>query len=110
MTRAGTIVIQEDPGNVPYDRPPGTWQMKLIGTTGVSEVTRLFEVADPDCLDDSDCDPRVNSWEMSGIVDASEWFGPGTWLSSVQAHSKPVPALGLAEQNGQLLLLYAPGP
>jgi len=110
MTETGTIVIQEDPGNVPYDRPPGTWQMKLIGTTGVSEVTRLVEVADPDCLDGSDCDPRVNSWEMSGIVDASEWFGPGYWLSSVQAHSKPVPALGLAEQNGQLLLLYAPGP
>ncbi len=110
MTEAGTIVIQEDPGNVPYDRPPGTWQMKLIGTTGVSEATRLIEVADPDCLDDSDCDPRVNRWEMSGIVDASEWFGPGYWLSSVQAHSRPVPALGLAEQNGQLLLLYAPGP
>lgn len=109
MNEAGTIMLQEDPANVPYDRPPAIYQMKLIGTTGVSVATRIAEVSDPDCLDTPDCDPRVNRWETSGIVDASEWFGPGYWISSVQAHSQPVPALGLAGQNGQIFLLYAPG-
>ncbi len=110
MDEAGTIMLQEDPANVPFDRPPGTWQMKLIGTTGVSAATRLVEVSDPDCRGGLECDPRVIRWETSGIVDASEWFGAGYWISSVQAHSQPVSSLGLAEQNGQIFLLYAPSP
>ncbi|MEE8486844.1 MAG: hypothetical protein V3S56_01650, partial [Gemmatimonadota bacterium] len=68
------------------------------------------EVSDPNCRGGLACDPGVIRWETSGIVDASEWFGPGSWISSVQAHSRPVPSLGLAEQKGQLFLLYAPGP
>jgi len=72
MTASGTVMIQEDPANRPFDRPPATYRMELVGTTGVSAVTRIVEVADPDCVDGHDCDPGVAKWEMSGIVDASE--------------------------------------
>jgi secreted PhoX family phosphatase len=36
-------------------------------------------------------------WESSGILDVSDFFGEGSWLSSVQAHT--------LEEGGQLLLL-----
>jgi hypothetical protein len=55
--------------------------------------------------------------ESSGIVDASRWFGKGTWLSTVQIHdpaqwvdSEVVDeTLTLKREDGQLLLLRVPG-
>ena len=40
-------------------------------------------------------------WEYSGILDVSDFFGEGSWLSTVQAHS--------LEEGGQLLLLNVEG-
>ncbi|MFW2382959.1 MAG: alkaline phosphatase PhoX [Acidimicrobiales bacterium] len=57
-------------------------------------------------------DPRG---ESSGIVDASEWFGEGTWLLDVQAHgtlleTAPGPDnTTLKLEDGQLMLLNVPG-
>ncbi|MGH2660815.1 MAG: hypothetical protein ACRDHS_14435 [Actinomycetota bacterium] len=54
-------------------------------------------------------------WESSGIVDASEWFGPGSWLLDVQAHDVFVatapgpPGVTLKREGGQLLLMKVPG-
>lgn len=48
-------------------------------------------------------------WESTGIVDASEVFGPDTWLIAVQAHNLPVPAFRGRRGGGQLLLLRGPG-
>lgn len=65
--------------------------------------------------------------ETSGIVDVSEWFGPGWWAVSVQTHTNqtatsgtpfvwtgpPGPAVGTTYQqrreNGQLVLLRVDG-
>jgi len=57
--------------------------------------------------------------ESSGIVDASGWFGPGTWLLDVQAHGTWVnqvngdnvgqPGVTLKREAGQLLLMRIPG-
>jgi hypothetical protein len=56
---------------------------------------------------------RVNdsAWESSGIVDASDYFGAGSWLLDVQAHNVNVSpgTLGLKREGGQLLLLRLPG-
>jgi len=62
--------------------------------------------------------PTLNrgTWESSGIVDASSIFGPGAFLLDVQAHQwdmdagsgNDAPAVPKLE-NGQLLLLRAPG-
>ncbi|MFQ5530491.1 MAG: hypothetical protein ACE5FP_09095 [Gemmatimonadota bacterium] len=108
MNTAGTIMLQEDPANFPFERPPAMFRMNLIGTTGVSAATRVAAVFDPDCAAGRDCVEIVKYWETSGIVDASEWFGADHWIFDVQAHTKPVAALGLSAENGQLLLLHAP--
>ncbi len=54
--------------------------------------------------------------ESSGIVDASEWFGGGTWLLTVQAHGSNVaedtttsPPILIKREAGQLLLMKIPG-
>ena len=41
--------------------------------------------------------PKAGSWEPSGIINTDGIFGEGTWLTTVQAHSKG--------EGGQLLLM-----
>lgn len=53
--------------------------------------------------------------ESSGIVDASEWYGPGSWLLTVQAHDLPyvdvevVEGITIKREEGQLLYMNIPG-
>ena len=55
--------------------------------------------------------------ESSGIVDASTYFGPGSWLVTVQAHDFPdvdmdttsIPGTLIKREEGQLLLMRVPG-
>jgi hypothetical protein len=54
--------------------------------------------------------------ESSGVVDASSFFGPGSWLLDVQAHSTNVdvdtttePGTVIKREDGQLMLLEIPG-
>jgi hypothetical protein len=54
--------------------------------------------------------------ESSGIVDASAFFGPGSWLLDVQAHGTNVdeddtsePGTLIKREDGQLMLLVIPG-
>lgn len=53
--------------------------------------------------------------ESSGIVDASEWFGAGSWLLTVQAHDLPfvdvteVDGITIKREEGQLLYINIPG-
>ena len=53
--------------------------------------------------------------ESSGIVDASEWFGGGTWLLDVQGHgvnvdedTTTIPGTTIKRESGQLMLLKIP--
>ena len=54
-------------------------------------------------------------WESSGIVDVSEFYGPGTWLLDVQAHTINVEGptlingINYKTEGGQLILLTLPG-
>jgi hypothetical protein len=80
-------------------------------STGVEEVIAEVNQAIPGA-------PALATaaWESSGIVDASSIFGPGAFLVDVQAHGwdteipggNDPPAIPKRE-NGQLLLLRAPG-
>jgi hypothetical protein len=67
-------------------------------------------------------DSNLGAWETSGIVDASEAFGPGMFLITLQAHSLWVekadgadnfppagPDFTLKREGGQLLLIKIPG-
>ncbi len=54
--------------------------------------------------------------ESTGIVDASEWFGGGTWLVNVQGHSTyvdedttSIEGVTIKRESGQLLLMRIPG-
>lgn len=56
------------------------------------------------------------SGESSGIVDASAWFGGGTWILDVQGHGANVaqdttsePGITIKRESGQLMLMKIPG-
>lgn len=115
-TTGNALFIQEDTGshnaqsaNFPNATNARIWRYDLNtgGLTVVAEVNQAVPGA-----------PALNrgTWESSGIVDTSSVFGPGTFLVDVQAHSwdmdagtgNDAPAVPKRE-NGQLLLLRAPG-
>jgi hypothetical protein len=86
-----SLMVQEDTSNAViwrYDFKAGTW-------------STVASVNDPD-------------GESSGIVDASEWFGDGAWLATVQAHGTFVDQeqrgdVLVKREDGQLLLMRIPG-
>jgi hypothetical protein len=90
-TSANSLMVQEDTDNAriwQYDFASGSW---IVVAT----------VNDPD-------------GESSGIVDASDWFGDGTWLLDVQAHGtfvdqEMVDGVTIKREAGQLLLMDIPG-
>ena len=91
-TSANSLMVQEDTDNAKI------WQLDFgTGTWSVAAT-----VNDPD-------------GESSGIVDASDWFGAGSWILDVQAHgtnfSEEVDAGGILRklEDGQLLLMKIPG-
>lgn len=91
-TSVNSLMIQEDTDNAKI------WRYDF-GTTSWSIVAT---VNDPD-------------GESSGIVDASEWFGPGSWVLDVQGHGvnvaeelQPDGTL-LKRESGQLLWMSIPG-
>lgn len=91
-TSNNSLLVQEDASNAliwRHDFASGAW-------------TVVASVNDP-------------SGESSGIVDASEAFGPGWWALVVQGHGTRVqeqvvsPELTLKLESGQLLLMKLPG-
>jgi hypothetical protein len=120
-TAGGALFITEDPGSHNSSSPPSAyppfpgatnarvWRYDL--TTGALTVVAEVNQSVPGA-------PTLAkaTWESSGIVDASSVFGPGAFLIDVQAHSwdmdggagNDAPAVPKRE-NGQLLLLRAPG-
>lgn len=97
-----SIMVQEDASNARvwrYDLTAGTW-------TWVATATQP-------------------SAETSGIVDVSEWFGPGWWALDVQSHvnlagtpgpfryTTPITGTQIEyftrREDGQLLLMQIPG-
>jgi len=103
-----TIMVQEDASTTPntnndiwaYSFGAGTW-------TRVATVTQATA-------------------ETSGIVDASQWLGPGWWIFDVQSHinmdlgpsglsyatlptGTPVLTYQTRRELGQLLMFYVPG-
>ena len=95
-TSPNSLMVQEDTAAV----APRVWRYNYATQTW-SVLATVNDIA----------------WESSGIVDASEFFGPGSWLLDVQAHNVfvgPVdttttPGVTYKREGGQLLLLHVPG-
>ena len=91
-TSANSLMVQEDTSNARI------WHQDLA--TGTWSVAATVN------------DPRG---ESSGIVDASDWYGPGSWILDVQAHgsnfAEEVDSEGILRklEDGQLLLMKIPG-
>jgi hypothetical protein len=92
-TSKKSLMVQEDTGNALI------WQYRLKQ----SDWRVVASVNDP-------------GGESSGIVDASRFLGPGSWLLDVQAHSTDVdfdttsePGIRIKREDGQLMLLELPG-
>jgi hypothetical protein len=81
-----------DPSSANFD-PNATnariWQYKFHGPNPLRVVAVVDQSLDEAVGYDLDPVPAGNHgfWEASGIVDASDAFGPGTFLVTVQAHS-----------------------
>lgn len=90
-TSANSFMVQEDADNAKiwmYDFSSGSWSV-------------VATVNDPD-------------GESSGIVDASKWFGPGSWILDVQGHGnwieqEEIDGVIYKLESGQLLLMNIPG-
>jgi hypothetical protein len=65
---ANSLMVQED---ISSGIPSRIWRMDLAS----GAWTQVAHV-------------NVIGWESSGIIDASEWFGPGAWLLDVQGHGE----------------------
>ncbi|MDP9242814.1 MAG: hypothetical protein M3O84_06540 [Actinomycetota bacterium] len=104
-----SLVIQEDHNNPKYG-----YDRVLVYDT-VAQTLRTVARTDPSQhLIDVVGGPGF--WESSGVVDASDWFGPGWWLLTVQAGEQNVRQPGLDGQvdsaigeGGQILKVYIPG-
>lgn len=90
-TSANSLMVQEDTREAliwRQDLSSGTWSV-------VASVN----------------DPRG---ESSGIVDASQWFGPGSWILDVQGHGmnineEVVDGVTVKRESGQVMLMKIPG-
>ena len=76
----------------------GPWEQRL----DMARATRIAEVASAG-RDGRPVAP--GDWESTGVVDASELFGPDSWLIAVQAHPPTRPPHPGLVQDGQLLLM-----
>ena len=118
-TSGDLLLFQEDPGShnqYALSNPAGTtariwgYNLRTGGTPFV--VAKVDQSADegPTDKDASTTKANAGAWESSGIVDASDTLGPGTFLVDVQAGSLIVEeevrgTLTYQREGGQLLAL-----
>jgi len=110
-TTATSMLIQEDEGghNASFVGAQNNrvWQYSFA-TGEMRVVAQVDQALDPAA--------STGSWESTGIVDASAYFGPGAFLVNIQAHSifvetAPLPGypnVTQKEEGGQMLILRIP--
>jgi len=124
------LLITEDPGSsqqfAPSDAGATTAALWYVPFSGAPVIVAKVDQSADGPIGPTDVDGRpagrLGAWETSGIVDASEAFGPGMFLITVQAHTLWVasapgddnfapagPDFTYKREGGQLLLLYIPG-
>jgi hypothetical protein len=99
------IMIQEDPGRRGI-RPARILRYEFT----TQRLDPMAECVERDPQGRLIPEGTGGAWESTGIVDASEFFGPGAWLVAVQAHTMREPFFRGRAGGGQLLLMRATAP
>jgi hypothetical protein len=130
-TRNG-LLLTEDPGGsqqfaVDSTDPSATtarlWRVPFANPAGAAVVAKVNQSEDGQGTDvDGRAPGNQGAWESTGIVDASNAFGPGAFLINVQAHTLWVakapgddnngdgqPDFTYKREGGQLSLIRIPG-
>lgn len=98
------VWIQEDPGT------RGVHRARILRyDTRTRRLEPMAECAEHDSKGRFLPQGIGGEWESTGIVDASEIFGPDSWLIAVQAHNLKLPQFRGLPSGGQLLLMRGPG-
>ncbi|HYR69328.1 MAG TPA: alkaline phosphatase PhoX [Candidatus Dormibacteraeota bacterium] len=98
------VWIQEDPGG------RGIHTARILRyDTNTRRVEPMAECAEWDAKGNYLPRGIGGEWESTGMVDASDLFGPDTWLIAVQANNLWLPQFRNRKGGGQLLLLRGPG-
>lgn len=110
-----SLMLQEDPAYAGFNRAERIWNFKLKQGGRLGEVRAVVELENQKFTGNICSDAAGTCWESSGIIDASEWLGEGTWLFDVQAHTLPftyqdgATTVTVGSEGGQLLYLRLPG-
>jgi hypothetical protein len=124
------LLLTEDPGSSQQfpvgstDPAATTARLWYVPFAGIPEVVAKVDQSADGGPTDVDGRPNANwgAWESSGIVDASEALGLGTYLINVQAHGLWIekapgddnngdsqPDFTYKREGGQLIMLKIPG-
>jgi hypothetical protein len=114
-----SLMLQEDPAYDGFNRPERIWNFKFEENGRLTKPKAAVELNTTQ-LSGTPCEDRgalgSTCWESSGIIDASQWLGAGTWLFDVQAHTLPFTyndgtstPVTVSSEGGQLLFLRLPG-
>lgn len=99
-TSTNSIMVQEDHND--YNRYAPTIPYNITNNAKIIQIdleTNEFKpVAYVNQHEDESADH--GEWESSGIIDVSKYFGEGTWILDVQAHS--------INEGGQVLFMNIP--
>lgn len=110
-----SLMLQEDPAYAEFNRAERIWNFKLNNDGGLGSPRAVVELNTQQFTGNVCVEAAGTCWESSGIIDASEWLGAGTWLFDVQAHTLPFSyqdgqtTVNLTKEGGQLLYLRLPG-
>jgi hypothetical protein len=110
-----SLMVQEDPAYSDFNRPERIWNFKFRSDGSLGAPQAVVELETQKFTGNVCSDAAGTCWESSGIIDASEWLGDGTWLFDVQAHTLPFSykdgetTVNLTKEGGQLLYLRLPG-
>ena len=110
-----SLMLQEDPAYAGFNRPERIWNFKIRGD-GLLDPAQAVAELETEKFTGAVCsDAAGTCWESSGIIDASQWLGEGSWLFDVQGHTLPFSyqdgetRVDMSREGGQLLYLRLPG-
>ena len=101
-TSTQSLMINEDridTNRMNATAPYNVTQNAQILKVDLANPTDIIPIAYVNQIEDREA--AHGDWESSGILDVSKYFGDGTWLVDVQAHT--------IDEGDQLLLLTIPG-